>query len=56
MAKEIKPLAELGRGGLVMVGEPAVPAKNFGELMSWVKAQPRQGQLRLVHARHASRT
>jgi tripartite-type tricarboxylate transporter receptor subunit TctC len=40
MAKEIKPVAELGRGGLVMVGAPSVPAKNFGELMTWVKANP----------------
>ncbi|MEJ8857311.1 tripartite tricarboxylate transporter substrate binding protein [Variovorax robiniae] len=40
MAKEIKPLAELGRGGLVMVGGPSVPAKNFGEAMSWIKANP----------------
>ncbi|HSV61260.1 MAG TPA: tripartite tricarboxylate transporter substrate binding protein [Variovorax sp.] len=40
MAKEIKPLAELARGGLVLVGTPSVPAKNFGELVSWVKANP----------------
>jgi tripartite-type tricarboxylate transporter receptor subunit TctC len=40
MAKEIKPLVELGRGGLVMVGGPTVPAKNFAELLTWVKANP----------------
>ena len=40
MAKEIRPVAELGRGGLVMVGATSVPAKNFAELMSWVKANP----------------
>lgn len=40
MAKEIKPLAELSRGGLVLVGNPAVPAKNFGELTGWIKANP----------------
>jgi tripartite-type tricarboxylate transporter receptor subunit TctC len=40
MAKEIKPVAELSRGGLVMIGAPTVPAKNFGELMTWVKANP----------------
>ncbi|MBT2303874.1 tripartite tricarboxylate transporter substrate binding protein [Variovorax paradoxus] len=40
MSKEIKPLVELGRGGLVMVGGPGVPAKNFGELMSWIKTNP----------------
>jgi tripartite-type tricarboxylate transporter receptor subunit TctC len=40
MAAEIKPLAELGRGGLVLVGSPSVPAKNFGELVTWVKGHP----------------
>lgn len=40
MAAEIKPVAELGRGGLVMVGSPSVPAKNFGELITWIKAHP----------------
>ncbi|HET7835303.1 MAG TPA: tripartite tricarboxylate transporter substrate binding protein [Variovorax sp.] len=40
MAKEIKPVAELGHGGLVMVGAPTVPAKNFRELLTWVKANP----------------
>ncbi|MBB3175855.1 tripartite tricarboxylate transporter substrate binding protein [Variovorax sp. Sphag1AA] len=40
MSKEIRPVAELGRGGLVMVGAPSVPAKNFAELVSWVKANP----------------
>jgi len=39
-ATEIKPLAELARGGLVLVGTPSVPAKNFGELVTWVKANP----------------
>jgi len=40
MAAEIKPVAELGRGGLVLVGAPSVPAKNFGELVTWVKGHP----------------
>jgi len=40
MAKEIKPVVEVARGGLVMVGAPSVPAKNFSELVSWVKANP----------------
>lgn len=40
MAKEIKPLAELGRGGLVMVGGPSVPSRSFSELVTWVKANP----------------
>lgn len=40
MAKEIKPVAELARGGLVLVGHPSVPAKNFAELVAYVKANP----------------
>ncbi|MDM0022398.1 Bug family tripartite tricarboxylate transporter substrate binding protein [Variovorax saccharolyticus] len=40
MAKEIKPLAELGRAGIVMVGHPSVPAKSLGEVISYVKTSP----------------
>ncbi len=40
MAKEITPVAELARGGLVMVGAPSLAAKNFSELVGWVKANP----------------
>lgn len=40
MAKEIRPLAELGRGGLVLVGHPSVPAKNLKELVALAKSQP----------------
>jgi len=40
MAKEIKPIAELARGGLVMVGNPSVPAKNLAEVIAYVKANP----------------
>ena len=40
MADEIKPLAELARGGLVMVGNLSVPAKTLPELISHVKANP----------------
>jgi tripartite-type tricarboxylate transporter receptor subunit TctC len=40
MAKEIRPLAELARGGLVLVGNPAVPAKTLAELVGYVKANP----------------
>ena len=36
----IKPLAELARGGLVLVGNPAVPAKNLAELVAYAKANP----------------
>jgi tripartite-type tricarboxylate transporter receptor subunit TctC len=40
MAKEIKPIAELARGGLVMVGHPGFPAKNLAGVISYVKANP----------------
>ena len=40
MFKEVKPLAELARGGLVMVGHPSVPAKNLAEVIANVKANP----------------
>ncbi|WP_280156388.1 tripartite tricarboxylate transporter substrate binding protein [Piscinibacter sp. XHJ-5] len=40
MSKEVKPLAELARGGLVMVGNPTVPAKNLAEVIAYVKANP----------------
>jgi tripartite-type tricarboxylate transporter receptor subunit TctC len=40
MAKEIKPLAEVARGGLVMVGNLQLPAKTLTEVVSYVKANP----------------
>ena len=40
MANEIKPLAEVARGGLVMVGNNALPAKTLHELIGHVKANP----------------
>lgn len=40
MANEIKPLAEVARGGLVMVGNNALPAKTLPELIGHVKANP----------------
>jgi tripartite-type tricarboxylate transporter receptor subunit TctC len=40
MAKEIKPVAEVARGGLVMVGTPSLPAKTLPELITYVKANP----------------
>jgi len=42
MAREIKPLAELARGGLVLVGNPSLPANNLAELVAHVKAHPGQ--------------
>ncbi len=42
MATEIKPLAELARSGLVMIGTPSLPAKTFSEVVAYVKAKPGQ--------------
>ena len=38
--KDIKPLAELSRSGLVLVGNAALPASNLKELIAYVKANP----------------
>ena len=38
--KDIRPLAELARSGLVLVSNPALPAKNLNELVAYVKASP----------------
>jgi tripartite-type tricarboxylate transporter receptor subunit TctC len=40
MAAEIKPLVEVARGGLVMVGNPSLPAKTLPEVIAYVKANP----------------
>jgi tripartite-type tricarboxylate transporter receptor subunit TctC len=40
MSKEIRPLAELARGGLVLVANPSVPAKDLKELVTYAKAHP----------------
>ncbi|MBL8351129.1 MAG: tripartite tricarboxylate transporter substrate binding protein [Burkholderiaceae bacterium] len=40
MARQIKPVAEIARGGLVMVGNPALPAKTLPEVIAYVKANP----------------
>ena len=40
MAKSLKPVAELARGGLVLVGNPSFPAKTLPELVAYVKANP----------------
>jgi tripartite-type tricarboxylate transporter receptor subunit TctC len=39
-AKELRPLAEIGRGGLVLVAHPSFPAKNVAELVAHAKANP----------------
>jgi tripartite-type tricarboxylate transporter receptor subunit TctC len=38
--KDIKPLAELARSGLLFVGSPQLPAKTLKELIAYVKANP----------------
>ena len=40
MRREIRPIAELARGGLVLVGHPSFPANNLAELVAYVKANP----------------
>ena len=40
MSKEVKPIAELARAGLVMVGNPSLPAKNLADVIAYVKANP----------------
>jgi tripartite-type tricarboxylate transporter receptor subunit TctC len=42
MATEIKPLAEVARSGLVMVGNLSLPAKTLAGVISYVKAHPGQ--------------
>jgi len=38
--KDIKPLVELTRSGLVFVGAPSLPATSFAEVIAHVKANP----------------
>jgi tripartite-type tricarboxylate transporter receptor subunit TctC len=38
--KELYPLVELGRSGLLFVGSPAVPASNLKEVVAHIKANP----------------
>ncbi len=38
--KDIVPIAQLTRQGLVLVGHPSVPAKNLPELVTYIKANP----------------
>ncbi|CAM3999550.1 Bug family tripartite tricarboxylate transporter substrate binding protein [Roseateles saccharophilus] len=42
LGRELRPLAELARGGLVLVGHPSLPARNLAELVAWIKARPSQ--------------
>jgi tripartite-type tricarboxylate transporter receptor subunit TctC len=36
--KDAKPLVEIGGGGLVLVGDPKLPATNMRELVAWARA------------------
>ncbi len=40
MAKEVKPVAEFARFGLVLVGKPSLPANTMDELVAYIKANP----------------
>jgi tripartite-type tricarboxylate transporter receptor subunit TctC len=40
MQQSLRPVAELARGGLVLVANPSFPAKNLKELIAHVKANP----------------
>lgn len=38
--KDIVPIAQLTRSSLILVGNPGLPAKNLGELVTYAKAKP----------------
>ncbi|MBL8287280.1 MAG: tripartite tricarboxylate transporter substrate binding protein [Rubrivivax sp.] len=38
--RDVKPLAELARSGLVLVGHPSLPARNVAEVVAHAKANP----------------
>jgi tripartite-type tricarboxylate transporter receptor subunit TctC len=38
--KDVKPLADLARSGLVFVANPALPVKNVAEVVAYAKAHP----------------
>jgi tripartite-type tricarboxylate transporter receptor subunit TctC len=41
MFKEIRPVAELARSGLLLVGHPSVPANDLKELIAYAKTHPK---------------
>ncbi len=38
--KDLKPISQVARTGLVLVGNPKLPAKNFTELLAYIKSKP----------------
>ncbi|HET7528534.1 MAG TPA: tripartite tricarboxylate transporter substrate binding protein, partial [Burkholderiaceae bacterium] len=40
MQQSLRPIAELARGGLVLVANPSFPANNLKELIAYAKANP----------------
>ncbi len=38
---DLVPVTDLGRGSLLLLAPAATPAKDFGELAQWMKAQPK---------------
>jgi tripartite-type tricarboxylate transporter receptor subunit TctC len=40
MGKELRPLAELARGSLLLVAHPSVPARTVAEVVAYAKAHP----------------
>lgn len=40
--KEVRPLVELGRSSLLLVGSPRLPANDFQSLVSYIRAHPGQ--------------
>ena len=38
--KDVRPVATVARAGIVLVGAPSLPAKDFKELVTYVKAHP----------------
>ncbi len=40
--KDLKPVAQVARTGLVLVANPKLPAKNFSELLAYIKSKPGQ--------------
>ena len=37
--KAVSPLVEIGGGGLVLVGNPSIPARDFRELIDWIRSK-----------------